>query len=140
MRSKAIFLSAIGVIFLVMAWYGIWLKWRGRLFSSRRFQWLCLWLPPLGLIATLAGWYTAEFGRQPWIVYNLMRTADGISLVPAMHVMISLSALVIIYGIIFTFYLYYLFKLIRNGPTDISPPPTIGYLPYPKSEELEHEH
>ena len=52
-------------------------RWRGRLYESRALQRFALWMGPSGLIAMLAGWYVTEVGRQPWVVYGVMRTADA---------------------------------------------------------------
>jgi cytochrome d ubiquinol oxidase subunit I len=65
--------------------------------------------------AAIAGWLTAEIGRQPWVVYNLMRTKEAVSAVSAEEVIISLILLVLAYGVTFGFYLYYLFKTMRKG-------------------------
>ena len=73
-------------------------------------------IAPLGFLSTIAGWVTAESGRQPWVVYNLITTSEGASIVPLHQVIISLALLVTVYGFIFSFYLFYLFKLIRKGP------------------------
>jgi len=106
----------IGLLLFLTALFGLWQRMRKRLFKSKALQRLCIFVAPLGFIATIAGWITAEMGRQPWIVYNLMRTMKAASAVPALHVAISLGIFVVVYGIIFSFYLYYLFKLIRQGP------------------------
>ena len=70
-----------GVIMLIVAVVGQFLRLRGRLWESRWFLRLCPWVAPLGFIAVIAGWTTTEVGRQPWTVYGLLRTADfGIAL------------------------------------------------------------
>lgn len=106
----------IGFLLFFTALYGVYLFLRKKLYQARKLQRWCVWISPLGFIATLAGWITAESGRQPWIIYNTMRVSDAVSNVPAPHVLISLLLFMIIYGIIFAFYLYYLFKFIRRGP------------------------
>ena len=106
----------IGTLLLMVALSGIWLLYRKRLYHSKRYLKLCIACAPLGFIATIMGWLTAEIGRQPWVVYGLMKTKDAVSQVPAHHVLISLILFIIVYGFIFGFYLYYLFKLIRKGP------------------------
>ncbi len=67
-----------------------------------------------------------------------MRTESGTSLVPPAHVLLSLILFIIVYGIVFAFYLYYLFKLIRKGPVDLDVEPDVilGYITHPKSKEL----
>lgn len=106
----------IGVLFLAMSFYAVWLRSRGKLYDSRWFHKLCVLTTPLGFLATLAGWFTAESGRQPWVVYKLMRTADGASDLSAAHVGISLTAFIVIYLFVFSFFLVYLFSTIRKGP------------------------
>ncbi|MFN7097938.1 MAG: cytochrome ubiquinol oxidase subunit I, partial [Gammaproteobacteria bacterium] len=106
----------IGVFYLALAIIALFLRPRGRLYTSRWFQWLCVLGAPLGMVATIAGWITAECGRQPWVVYNLMRTADGVSAVPASHVALTLGSIIVVYILIFIFFVYYLFEFIRKGP------------------------
>jgi cytochrome d ubiquinol oxidase subunit I len=60
----------------IMAW-GVWQRWRGRLGEGRRYLKLLVWAVPLPVIACQFGWAAAEVGRQPWIVYGLLRTSDG---------------------------------------------------------------
>jgi cytochrome d ubiquinol oxidase subunit I len=127
----------IGFLLFFVALYGFWLKWRDKLFTSRGFQYLCVGVSPLGFIATLAGWITAESGRQPWTVYNLLRTQDAASAVAGQSVLITLSMFIAVYSLIFAFYLYYFFKLIQLGPVHLEEAaPTIGYLSHPNDERL----
>lgn len=129
----------IGLIMLLAVSYGLWLRFRKQLYDRKWFLRACVWIAPLGFLATWCGWITAEMGRQPWVVYNLMRTSQGASVLPAIDVMVTLAAFVAVYGTIFGFYLTYLFKFIKKGPADYEiPPGTIAYLPYPKHEGLEH--
>jgi len=113
----------LGLVFVAVAVYAQWLRMRKKLFAQRWFLQVCVLLAPFGFISTIAGWLTAEFGRQPWIVYGLMRTSEGAAVVPAQQVFISLALFIFVYAIVFSFYLVYLFKLIRKGPADtkISP-------------------
>ena len=72
---------------------------------------------PIGFVALLAGWVTTEAGRQPWVVYGLMRTVDGVSpAVTAGAVGSSLVAFVIVYALIFPAGVYYMIRLVRRGP------------------------
>ncbi len=108
----------LGLIMFLMAMYSLWLRHRKRLFEKRWFLHICVWTAPIGFIALWMGWVTAEVGRQPWIVYNHIRTMDAASKVPISHVLISLSLIVIVYGIIFGFfYFYFLGKILRKGPS-----------------------
>lgn len=108
----------IGFLFFAVALCALFLRLRNQLFTKRWFLRLCVLLAPLGFVSTIAGWMTAESGRQPWIVYHLMRTSEGASLVPMHQVVTSLILFIVAYGIVFVFYIFYLFKLIRKGPED----------------------
>lgn len=110
----------IGLWLFAIALYALWLRYKGRLYQSQLLQRLCIFSIPLGFIATLAGWITAESGRQPWVVNGLMRTADSVSPVANHNVFFSLMLFMIVYVIVFGFYLYYVIKLIRKGPLDSS--------------------
>ena len=81
---------------------------------------------PLGFVAVLCGWITTEVGRQPWIAYGILRTADAISPVTAASVLTTLILFVIVYGIVFTMGIYYINRLIVRGPQGkaIEPPAT----------------
>jgi len=111
----------IGFLYLAIAFYALWLYTRGKLFNNRWFYRLCVGVAPLGFLSTIAGWMTAETGRQPWVVYNLIRTAEGASVVPMQQVLTSLILFITVYVIIFSFYLFYLFAFIRKGPTSKQP-------------------
>jgi cytochrome d ubiquinol oxidase subunit I len=71
---------------------------------------------PLGFIAILAGWYTTEIGRQPWVAYGILRTADAASPVPASAVMTTLILFVLVYTCVFGTGIYYINRLINHGP------------------------
>jgi cytochrome d ubiquinol oxidase subunit I len=71
------------------------------------------------------GWVTTEVGRQPWLIYNLVRTSQGTSTIPAGNVIWSLGLFVIIFLSIGGSYLYYLFKTLRAGPDLTSPIPPV---------------
>ena len=106
----------LGFWFLLLGALGLLLRWRGTLYSSRSYALLCMVSAPLGFIATLAGWIVTETGRQPWIVEGLMRTSESISDVPARAILTTLSLFFAVYGTLLLAYLYYLSKLIRQGP------------------------
>ena len=71
---------------------------------------------PSGFIALLAGWFTTEVGRQPWIIYGVMRTKDALSPVSAEQVGLTLIIFVIVYFIVFGVGIYYMLKLMHKGP------------------------
>jgi cytochrome bd ubiquinol oxidase subunit I len=108
----------------VMAW--ALLLWRkGRLFESRPFLRILLIIHPLGFLAVELGWITTEAGRQPWLVYNLMRTSEGVSPIAPGNVVWSLSLFVLIFLLVGGSYLYYVLKTLRLGPDVSSPIPPI---------------
>ncbi|HRK95756.1 MAG TPA: cytochrome ubiquinol oxidase subunit I [Rhodospirillales bacterium] len=119
----------IGLIMLAMALISVVLRWRGRLYDTRWFLRSALVCGPIGFGAVLAGWVTTEVGRQPWIVYNLMRTADAVSpAVTAGNVLTSLVAFFVAYAIIFSAGSIYIIRLVWKGP----PPPdqVMGHDPH----------
>ncbi|MES0873395.1 cytochrome ubiquinol oxidase subunit I [Sinimarinibacterium thermocellulolyticum] len=106
----------LGVIFVLLAACGVWTWLRGRLDAAARLQQAFMLATPLGFVATLAGWIVAETGRQPYLVHGMIRTADGVSPIPAASVAISLTLFVLVYGLLFAAYLYFVLKLVRKGP------------------------
>jgi len=109
----------IGVLMLLTAFFGLFLRVRGHLYSNKWFHRWCIAIAPLGFVASISGWLTAEIGRQPWVVYNLLKTSNAVSAIGTEEVIISFVLLILAYGVIFGFYLYYVFKLIRLGPQRI---------------------
>jgi cytochrome d ubiquinol oxidase subunit I len=106
----------LGSLMILLALIGLWLRRGGRLYRSRAFLRFALLMAPSGLVAILAGWFTTEIGRQPWIVYGLMRTADAVSPVSAQQLGISLVLFVVVYFVVFGAGTVYLLKLIAKGP------------------------
>ncbi len=116
---------AIGfILFFIMIWAAI-LGLKRRLYESRPFLWTLLIVHPLGFLAIELGWVTTEVGRQPWLVYNLMRTLEGVSPIPPGNVIWSLSLFLIIFPVLGTIYFYYILKTIRLGPDLSSPIPPV---------------
>jgi cytochrome d ubiquinol oxidase subunit I len=116
---------AIGFILLfIMVWALV--LWHGkRLYEHSPFLKTLVAVHPLGFLATELGWIVTEVGRQPWLVYNLMRTADGVSPIPAGNVIWSLSLFLIIFSVIGASYFYYVLKTMGRGPDLSSPIPPI---------------
>ncbi len=115
----------IGVVMLGLTLAGLVLWRRGRLASGRGFQRLCMLAAPLGFIAVLAGWVTTEVGRQPWVVYGLLRTRDAVT--PSLNtadVATSLLVYIVVYIFIFGAGLFFLGRLVRRGfQADAAPEP-----------------
>jgi len=81
------------------------------------------------VIANQLGWVSAEVGRQPWLVYGLLRTRDGISVsVSAQEILVSVILFFIIYTLLFFVWLYVLDKEIKHGPGQVGEKPAVGYL------------
>lgn len=109
----------IGLLMLLTAFIGLILRIKGNLYTAHWFHRWCVAMAPFGFIASISGWLTAEIGRQPWVVYHLLKTSQAVSAVGLEEVIISFILLLLAYGITFGFYLYYLFKSIRLGPKQI---------------------
>jgi len=107
---------SIGLLMLLTTILALFLRIRNKLHHTKWFLRWCLLIAPLGFVASICGWLTAEMGRQPWIVYNLLKTKDAVSSIGMEEVIISFVLLILAYGIVFSFYLVYLFKSIRTGP------------------------
>ena len=106
----------LGLLMLALSAVGLLLWWRRRLFDSRWYLRCWMAMMPAGFIALLTGWYTAEIGRQPWVVYGVLRTIDAASAVPASSVLTSLIVYFVTYMILFGFGSWYLLKVLRIGP------------------------
>ncbi|WP_115718833.1 cytochrome ubiquinol oxidase subunit I [Gallaecimonas mangrovi] len=107
---------ALGLLMLALAVWGLWLRWRGRLYQNRLFLRVALWMGPSGLAALLAGWMTTEIGRQPWVVYGLMRTKDAVSNHAAAAMAGTLITIIVVYLLVFGTGIYYLLRLAAKGP------------------------
>jgi cytochrome d ubiquinol oxidase subunit I len=106
----------IGFLMLGLGLFSLWARWRGRLYEFRLLHIFALAMGPAGFIAVLAGWFTTEVGRQPFLVYGLLRTADAASPLAAPAVGSSLIAFVIVYFIVYAAGLTYLFRLMAQPP------------------------
>ncbi|MGG2395766.1 cytochrome ubiquinol oxidase subunit I [Pseudomonas sp. SH1-B] len=107
---------SMGLLMILVGLWGTWLRRGGRLFQSRPFLHLAVWMGPSGIIAILAGWYTTEIGRQPWIIHGLMRTADASSGHSATQLGVTLALFVIVYFVLFGAGIGYMLRLVRKGP------------------------
>jgi cytochrome d ubiquinol oxidase subunit I len=105
---------ALGVYFALLMIYG-WSK-RNRLLESPRFLKLMIISIPLPYIAIEAGWILAEVGRQPWIVYGLMKTADAVSPIALSQVMVSFIAFILVYGVLGALGYYLIGRHVVKGP------------------------
>jgi cytochrome d ubiquinol oxidase subunit I len=117
----------MGLIMLALSWVGNLLRWWNRLETTRWFLWGTFLAFPTGFIAILTGWYTAEVGRQPWVIYGLLRTEEAVT--PSLtsgDVLLSLLCYVLVYFTFISFGIYYIWKLLRQGPTAAGLQPISG--------------
>ena len=114
----------MALIMLAVTWFGNYLRWRGRLETTRWFQWVAFLSFPTGFIAVVTGWFTAEVGRQPWVVYGLLRTRDAVTpTITSADVLASLAAYIVVYAVIFIFGMLYIYRLLKIGPVGKPPHP-----------------
>jgi cytochrome d ubiquinol oxidase subunit I len=119
-----------GLIMLALAWLGSYLSFKHRLERYRLLLWSIFLSFPLPFIAILTGWYTAEVGRQPWAIYGVLRTADAMT--PFLTAPAALTSLVLfgaIYVFIFSFGTFYIYRLLRAGPSRPALQPSYGAAP-----------
>lgn len=113
----------LGMLMLLLAALGLLLRKNDKLYQHKWFQRFALFMGPMGYIALLAGWFTTEVGRQPWVVYGVLRTKDALSPVSANQVGLTLILFVVVYAIVFGAGIYYILKLMHKGPQISEPAP-----------------
>jgi len=119
---------ALGLAMIGLGLWGAWLIWRGGgPERSPLYLKACVAMGPAGFVAVICGWIVAEVGRQPYVIYGVLRTADAVSPVEAGPVSASLLAFMIVYAIIFSVGVLYILRIIAEGPhptptTDTEPP------------------
>jgi cytochrome d ubiquinol oxidase subunit I len=106
----------LGMLMLLLGVWSLWLRWRQNLFDSKTFLRFAMLMGPAGLIAILAGWFTTEIGRQPWVVYGIMRTKDAVSNHSALALSTTLIVIIVVYFAVFGTGVSYMLKLIAKGP------------------------
>jgi cytochrome d ubiquinol oxidase subunit I len=107
----------IGLLMLLVVATANWLRWKGRLYDTAWFLRICEACLPLGFAAVIAGWVTTEVGRQPWVIYGLMRTSDAVTpSLTGVDVLASLILYVVVYLVVYPVTLYYMVVLARAGP------------------------
>ena len=111
----------LGTIFIAIMGLSLILLWRKKLFQTRWMLWILLLSMPFPYIANTAGWLTAELGRQPWLVYGLMLTADGYSkLVSAGNGTFTLLGFMGMYLVLGILFLFLVRREIERGPVDVA--------------------
>jgi cytochrome bd ubiquinol oxidase subunit I len=122
----------LGTVFIAILLVAALLLLRGSLYASRWMLWILLVSIPFPYIANTAGWITAEAGRQPWLIYGLMRTAEGISpLVSAGNVWFTLIGFLGMYMVLLILFLFLVFREIERGP---GPHDTVSAVPSAKTQ------
>ncbi|MES2775794.1 MAG: cytochrome ubiquinol oxidase subunit I [Bacteroidota bacterium] len=107
---------ATGMMMIFLTLYACWLLKKGTLFDKKWLMLIFAWSVILPQIANEAGWFTAEMGRQPWVVYGLLKTSDALSkTVKANEVLFSLILFAAVYTLLFVLFIYLLNKKVRHG-------------------------
>jgi cytochrome bd ubiquinol oxidase subunit I len=109
---------AIGMFLIALSLFGL-LQWkRGKLFDNKWLLWVFVFTAILPQLANQFGWFAAEMGRQPWVVYGLLRTSDALSKsVQANQVLFSLILFFIVYTVLLLLFIYLMNKAIKKGPS-----------------------
>ena len=112
--------SGLGTMFIAVMALAALLLWRGKLYDSRWMLWLLMLMFPLPYIANTAGWMTAEMGRQPWLVYGLMRTEEGFSkMVSAGNGWFTFLGFAGMYTLLSFLFLFLIRREIEHGPDPV---------------------
>ena len=128
----------IGFAMLGVGLWGVWARWRGKLYDAPWLHHAAIVMGPSGFIAVLAGWITTEVGRQPFTVYGLLRTSDSLAPVAAPAVAASLIAFVIVYFFVFGAGTFYILRMMNKRPSTLhlglkdGPIRTAGITPAPQ--------
>ncbi len=118
----------LGFLMLLLGLWGAWARWRNEFYRSKLFLRFAVLMGPAGLVALLAGWLTTEIGRQPWVVYGVMRTKDAVSNHSALELSITLTVFIVMYLTVFGTGIRYMLKLVAKGPV-----PSGEHPPEPES-------
>jgi cytochrome d ubiquinol oxidase subunit I len=105
-----------GVLMFGTAFYATILRFRRKLWTSRRFHRFLQWTTPVGIIAILGGWVTAESGRQPWVVFGQLRTSDSVSQLASGEILFSVLGFSLLYLAMLVGYIAYIVRAMRIGP------------------------
>ncbi len=110
----------LGGLFALMSMIGIFLIIKNRLYDTDWYLKILLFTIPLPLLSNEVGWMAAEIGRQPWAVYNVLKTSDAASfVVPAWQILFTIILFTVLYAVLFLFFMKFLISLIRKGPEKV---------------------
>jgi cytochrome bd ubiquinol oxidase subunit I len=123
---RAMYFGAL--VMLAAAMTGVVLRLRGRLYTTAWFHRLLVLMVPIGIVAIWGGWVTAEAGRQPWIVYGKLLTADAVSPLSTWPVIASFTSFLAIYLSLLGTYAWYVARVVRQGPEEDQPTVSPVYL------------
>lgn len=116
-------MAGLGTLFILLMAIANLQRWRGRLEKTRWLLWALMLAFPFPYIATTAGWLTAELGRQPWLIYNLFRTSQGVSaVVNGGNVLFTLIGFTGLYFVLGVLFLFMVGREIVHGPETIQAP------------------
>ena len=109
----------VGMAMITLSLLGSWFWWKKTLFGQRWLMWIFAFSVLLPQIGNQAGWFAAEMGRQPWVVYGMLKTSDALSkMVTANQIIFSLVLFTLVYIVLFALFLFLLNKKIQHGPVD----------------------
>jgi cytochrome d ubiquinol oxidase subunit I len=112
-------MAGLGTLFIAVTSLAALLTWRGKLHETRAVLWLLMLVFPLPFVANTAGWMTAELGRQPWLVYNVMRTSAGSSNhVSAGTTLFSLLGFMGLYALLSLLFFFLITRIVAQGPSE----------------------
>ncbi len=112
-------MAGLGTIFVAVMAASAFLLWRGKLYQTGWMLWILLCCLPFPYIANTAGWLTAETGRQPWLVYGLMRTPEGYSKnVNAANSLFTLLGFMGLYALLAILFLFLMHRAVAHGPVE----------------------
>ena len=106
----------LGFAMAALGFWGLHARWRGAFYDDRWLHRAALVMGPAGFVAVLAGWTTTEVGRQPFVVYGLLRTADAASPIAAPAVAASLLGFIVVYATVMAFGFVYIAMLMNQPP------------------------
>jgi cytochrome d ubiquinol oxidase subunit I len=111
-------MAGLGTLFVAVMAAAAFLLWRRQLYQTRWLLWILMLCLPLPYVANTAGWMTAELGRQPWLVYGLMRTPDGYSkFVHAGNGLFTLLGFMGLYTVLAILFLFLMYRELKHGPS-----------------------
>jgi cytochrome d ubiquinol oxidase subunit I len=135
---RIMYFAAIWMFGIVF--YATILRFRRRLWAAKRFHRFLTWATPAGIIAILAGWVTAETGRQPWVVFGQLRTSAAVSHLAPGAIVFSVAGFSLLYLAMLVAYLAYIVHTVRIGPErdhpDRDAQPSLDAVPVPLAPAL----